>query len=223
MRAPRIQGASRRRGVPFPEGRRTGTGPSAGRVRRRPAPGDNGPQARELAEGPGPDARGRIVLALGRSRASLPELREPQGAAPHLRQDVDARHSMRSDMARLPMPVMWIRRKRTQSGRKVKNMNLEDLIVSTISDTKPMMILALCTIVLFVIVASLIEAWLAKARKAKSETDTLPSGPEASQRSVEKSEAVEQAVDNAGGFDLDERRPARRNRSRTGAHGSSRP
>lgn len=69
---------------------------------------------------------------------------------PHLRQDVDARHSMRSDMARLPMPVMWIRRKRTQSGRKVKNMNLEDLIVSTISDTKPMMILALCTIVLFV-------------------------------------------------------------------------
>lgn len=29
-------------------------------------------------------------------------------------------------------------------------MNLEDLIVSTISDTKPMMILALCTIVLFV-------------------------------------------------------------------------
>lgn len=102
-------------------------------------------------------------------------------------------------------------------------MNLADLIVSTISDAKPMMILALCTIVLFVIVASLIEAWLAKARKAKSEADTLPSGPEASQRSVEKSEAVEQAVDNAGGFDLDERRPARRNRSRTGAHGSSRP
>ena len=63
---------------------------------------------------------------------------------------------------------MWIRRKRTQSGRKVKNMNLEDSIVSTISDAKPMMILALCTIVLFVIVASLIEAWLAKARKAKS-------------------------------------------------------
>ena len=88
-------------------------------------------------------------------------------------------------------------------------MNLEDLIVSTISDAKPMMILALCTIVLFVIVASLIEAWLAKARKAKSEADTLPSGPEASQRSVEKSEAVEQAVDNAGGFDLDERRKAR--------------
>ena len=88
-------------------------------------------------------------------------------------------------------------------------MNLEDLIVSTISDAKPMMILALCTIVLFVIVASLIEAWLAKARKAKSEVDTLPSGPEASQRSVEKSEAVEQAVDNAGGFDLDERRKAR--------------
>lgn len=50
-------------------------------------------------------------------------------------------------------------------------MNLEDLIVSTISDAKPMMILALCTIVLFVIVASLIEAWLAKARKAKSEAD----------------------------------------------------
>lgn len=117
--------------------------------------------------------------------------------------------SMRSDMARLPMPGMWIRRKRTQSGRKVKNMNLEDSIVSTISDAKPMMILALCTIVLFVIVASLIEAWLAKARKAKSEADTLPSGPEASQRSVEKSEAVEQAVDNAGGFDLDERRKAR--------------
>lgn len=88
-------------------------------------------------------------------------------------------------------------------------MNLEDSIVSTISDAKPMMILALCTIVLFVIVASLIEAWLAKARKAKSEVDTLPSGPEASQRSVEKSEAVEQAVDNAGGFDLDERRKAR--------------
>lgn len=87
-------------------------------------------------------------------------------------------------------------------------MTVEDLIVSTISDAKPMMILALCTIVLFVIVASLIEAWLAKARKAKSEADTLPSGPEASQRSVEKSEAVEQAVDNAGGFDLDERRPA---------------
>lgn len=72
-----------------------------------------------------------------------------------------------------------------------------------------MMILALCTIVLFVIVASLIEAWLAKARKAKSEADTLSSGPEASQRSVEKSEAVEQAVDNAGGFDLDEWRKAR--------------
>lgn len=32
--------------------------------------------------GPGPDARGRIVLALGRSRASLPELWEPQGAEP---------------------------------------------------------------------------------------------------------------------------------------------
>lgn len=58
MRAPRIQGASRRRGVPFPEGRRTGTGPSAGRVRRRPAPGDNGPPARELAEGPRPEAAG---------------------------------------------------------------------------------------------------------------------------------------------------------------------
>ena len=52
------QGASRRRGVPFPEGRRTGTGPSAGRVRRRPAPGDNGPPARELAEGPRPGAAG---------------------------------------------------------------------------------------------------------------------------------------------------------------------
>lgn len=58
VRAPRIQGASRRRGVPFPEGRRTGTGPSAGRVRRRPAPGDNGPPARELAEGPRPGAAG---------------------------------------------------------------------------------------------------------------------------------------------------------------------
>lgn len=58
MRAPRIQGASRRRGVPFPEGRRTGTGPSAGRVRRRPAPGDNGPPGRELAEGPRPGAAG---------------------------------------------------------------------------------------------------------------------------------------------------------------------
>ena len=44
--------------VPFPEGRRTGTGPSAGRVRRRPAPGDNGPPARELAEGPRPGAAG---------------------------------------------------------------------------------------------------------------------------------------------------------------------
>lgn len=103
-------------------------------------------------------------------------------------------------------------------------MNLEDSIVSTISDAKPMMILALCTIVLFVIVASLIEAWLAKARKAKSEVDTLPSGPEASQRSVEKSEAVEQAVDNADdSTSTKEGRPARRNRSRTGAHGSSRP
>ena len=58
MRAPRIQGASRRRGGPFPEGRRTGTGPSAGRVRRRPAPGDNVPPARELAEGPRPGLRG---------------------------------------------------------------------------------------------------------------------------------------------------------------------
>ena len=58
MRAPRIQGASRRRGVPFPEGRRTGAGPSAGRVRRRPAPGDNGPPARELTEGPRPRAAG---------------------------------------------------------------------------------------------------------------------------------------------------------------------
>lgn len=36
-------------------------------------------------------------------------------------------------------------------------MNLEDLIVSTISDAKPMIILALCVIVLFVIVASLVE------------------------------------------------------------------
>lgn len=53
-----LQGASRRRGVPFPEGRRTGTGPSAGRVRRRPVPGDNGPPARELAEGPRPGAAG---------------------------------------------------------------------------------------------------------------------------------------------------------------------
>lgn len=83
-------------------------------------------------------------------------------------------------------------------------MNLEDFIVSTISDAKPMIILALCVIVLFVIVASLIEVWLAEARKAESEADTLPSGPEASHRPVEKSEAVEQAVDNAGGFDLDE-------------------
>lgn len=64
-------------------------------------------------------------------------------------------------------------------------------------------VLALCTIVLFVIVASLIEA---------------------SQRSVEKSEAVEQAVDNADdSTSTKEGRPARRNRSRTGAHGSSRP
>lgn len=30
----------------------------AGRVRRRPAPGDNGPPARELAEGPRPGAAG---------------------------------------------------------------------------------------------------------------------------------------------------------------------
>lgn len=36
----------------------TGAGPSAGRVRRRPAPGDNGPPARELAEGPRPGAAG---------------------------------------------------------------------------------------------------------------------------------------------------------------------
>ena len=87
-----------------------------------------------------------------------------------------------------------------------------------------MMILALCTIVLFVIVASLIEAWLAKARKAKSEVDTLPSGPEASQRSVEKSEAVEQASTmQADSTSTKEGRPARRNRSRTGAHGSSKP
>lgn len=57
-RTPHPTGASRRRGVPFPEGRRTGTGPSAGRVRRRPAPGDNGPPARELAEGPRPGAAG---------------------------------------------------------------------------------------------------------------------------------------------------------------------
>lgn len=91
-------------------------------------------------------------------------------------------------------------------------MTVEDLIVSTISDAKPMMILALCTIVLFVIVASLIEAWLAKARKAKSEADTLPSGPEASQRSVEKSEAVEQDVDTmqADSTSTKEGRPARR-------------
>lgn len=61
MRAPRIQGASCRRGVPFPEGRRTGTGPSAGRVRRRPAPGDNGPPARDLdAQG---DLRWKDVVA----------------------------------------------------------------------------------------------------------------------------------------------------------------
>ena len=36
-------------------------------------------------------------------------------------------------------------------------MNLEDLIVSTISDAKPVMFLALCVIVLFVIVTSLME------------------------------------------------------------------
>ena len=36
-------------------------------------------------------------------------------------------------------------------------MNLEDLIVSTISGAKPVMFLALCVIVLFVIVASLME------------------------------------------------------------------
>lgn len=57
-RTPHPGHADRRRGVPFPEGRRTGAGPSAGRVRRRPAPGDNVPPARELAEGPRPGAAG---------------------------------------------------------------------------------------------------------------------------------------------------------------------
>lgn len=35
-----------------------------------------------ILEDRGSDARGRIVLAHGRSRASLPELREPPGAKP---------------------------------------------------------------------------------------------------------------------------------------------
>lgn len=43
---------------PIPGRTSDGTGPSAGRVRRRPAPGDNGPPARELAEGPRPGAAG---------------------------------------------------------------------------------------------------------------------------------------------------------------------
>lgn len=66
-------------------------------------------------------------------------------------------------------------------------MNLEDLIVSTISDAKPIMIAGFCVIVLFVIVASLIEVWLFKPREEKQITDTLPAGPETSQPSVEKS------------------------------------
>lgn len=41
--------------TPVPSDART---PHPGRVRRRPAPGDNGPPARELAEGPRPGAAG---------------------------------------------------------------------------------------------------------------------------------------------------------------------
>ncbi len=59
-----------------------------------------------------------LSVVLGLLYLSSGNLKAPN--PPHLRQDVDARHSMRSDMARLPMSVMWIRRKRTQSGRKVK-------------------------------------------------------------------------------------------------------
>lgn len=43
---------------PIPGRVSDGAGPSAGRVRRRPAPGDNGPPARELVEGPRPGAAG---------------------------------------------------------------------------------------------------------------------------------------------------------------------
>lgn len=93
-----------------------------------------------------------LSAVLGLLYLSSGNLKAPN---PHLRQDVDARHSMRSDMARLPIRGMTLNR-----------------------------------------------AWTAYL------PHTLPSGPEASQRPVEKSEAVEQAVDNAGGFDLDEWRKA---------------
>lgn len=76
---------------------------------------------------------------------------------------------------------------RTRSGRKVKIMNLEDLIVSTISDAKPMIILALCGIVLFVIVASLVEV---RCRYSGHRSGNVP---------VPNREEQDQ-----GGFDLDE-------------------
>lgn len=48
-------------------------------------------------------------------------------------------------------------------------MNLEDLIASTISDAKPMVIAAFCAIVGFVVMASLVEAWLSEPSKEKRE------------------------------------------------------
>lgn len=70
-------------------------------------------------------------------------------------------------------------------------MNLEDLIVSTISDAKPMIILALCVIVLFVIVASLVEV---RCRYSGHRSGNVP---------VPNREEQDQ-----GGFDLDERSKA---------------
>lgn len=48
-------------------------------------------------------------------------------------------------------------------------MDLEDLITSTISDAKPMIIAAFCAVVGFVITASLVEAWLSKPSEEERE------------------------------------------------------
>ena len=76
-------------------------------------------------------------------------------------------------------------------------MTVEDLIVSTISDAKPMMVLGLCSIVLFTVVATLVWMWWSDAR-------TRSAGSETSRQTMERSGNMEQAIGDAGGLDLNE-------------------
>lgn len=78
---------------------RTHTGGHVGGARWRRPDDDIDRRIVRNIGGPGPDARGRIVLALGRSRASLPELREPQ-KAPNPTSD-------RTWMPGIPCAVAW--------------------------------------------------------------------------------------------------------------------